>query len=805
MTITVDQAQPANWLTFADSAVHDGVIRLDAAEADNAVISISAADLRDKYPATGLVPVIESPLAALPLSHEIGARHTVTQVIPWQTTTTVRLPTAPSGPPSLWPLPNDLIARAGSDHSGSEFLLEQTTPQTGADARYTELGCYAWATLVSFTVRRVPGLAGTVEVFRANTADRQRIAQLLEYLRSIPEKPATGAFPPAPPGERPLLTLLWQLPPSPGLSPGLTSTPLVADRTFIVQTNLSTETHSGPRAARSSTAGQHFAAISDCERFLTLLWECSVVGGGGYWMQYRGEVPDSIFDQDGLARLSLLVQLSSQCGVAPDRHLFAFTNVAVVGDGVDPASVALAARAVNPPELRPVASVDPGQVGFTARFANPLADDTPQGRLRRLYGLLGFQLDPTTDFCGSVEGRAVSPKPADATDELGFLVASEAAEEVWDLTRIVDISRFAVRHAPAVPTAPPSVGNPYAGVTAGAQSRVSVWFQDVFGNRSGSLSQTPVPVRYTDPVIGVGAWPSTTLHYTVEPSGVLADLAVSVDLQAVTYQPGAADPGSAAADAATRDRDRLVPVYYQVTQPDVRAALLTSLQQDPGSEPTPLPVDVAVLGRYVIGAHALLGSLAMIASAPATDAATLDGLCTTYGVGFDELGTANAGTAISAMLDADELAVPVSAAFRNQDTIAGLCRRGRPLARPGTGAARRGQHRAAAQPVRRARHPAARGGGGARVAAGRGTRRGAALHPQDARDGQSGPPGAAHPGVRLRLQRCQGRGLVRPAGQRSDTGGRRVGVPGPRCPVRRRAGGVAERGEAGHVPCGRGP
>lgn len=493
MTITVDQAQPANWLTFADSAVHDGVIRLDAAEADNAVISISAADLRDKYPATGLVPVIESPLAALPLSHEIGARHTVTQVIPWQTTTTVRLPTAPSGPPSLWPLPNDLIARAGSDHSGSEFLLEQTTPQTGADARYTELGCYAWATLVSFTVRRVPGLAGTVEVFRANTADRQRIAQLLEYLRSIPEKPATGAFPPAPPGERPLLTLLWQLPPSPGISPGLTSTPLVADRTFIVQTNLSTETHSGPRAARSSTAGQHFAAISDCERFLTLLWECSVVGGGGYWMQYRGEVPDSIFDQDGLARLSLLVQLSSQCGVAPDRHLFAFTNVAVVGDGVDPASVALAARAVNPPELRPVASVDPGQVGFTARFANPLADDTPQGRLRRLYGLLGFQLDPTTDFCGSVEGRAVSPKPADATDELGFLVASEAAEEVWDLTRIVDISRFAVRHAPAVPTAPPSVGNPYAGVTAGAQSRVSVWFQDVFGNRSGSPSQTPCP------------------------------------------------------------------------------------------------------------------------------------------------------------------------------------------------------------------------------------------------------------------------------------------------------------------------
>ncbi|MGW0748135.1 hypothetical protein [Streptomyces sp. NPDC002587] len=672
VTITVDKAVPADWLTFAGSAVHDGVIRLDAAGADDAVISITAADLREKYPATGLVPVVESPLTALPLSHSIGARHDVTQMIPWRTTTTVQLPSEPSGPPSLWPLPNDLIASAGSDRSGSEFLLEQTTPHTGADARYTELGCYAWATLVPFTVRRVPGLAGTVEVLGADTADRQRIAQLLEYLRSVPEKAATGAFPPAPPGEHLLLTLLWQLPPSPGLSPGLTSAPLVADRTFIVQTNLSTETRSGP-AAESATAGRHFSAIADCERFLTLLWECSVVGGGGYWMQYRGDVPDSIFDQDGHARLSLLIQLSSQCGAAPDRHLFAFTNVAVVGDGVDPASVALAARAVNPPQLRPVASVEPGQVGFAARFANPQADDTPQGRLRRLYGLLGFQLDPTTEFRGSGEGRAVSPKPADGTDELGFLVASEAAEEVWDLTRIVDISRFAVRHAPALPTAPPPEGNPYAGITAGAESQVSVWFEDVFGNRSGSPDKRPLPVRYTDPVIGVGAWPSTTLRYTVEPSGVLADLAVDVDLQAVAYQPGAADPGSAAADAAMRDLDRLVPVYYQVAQPDVRAALLTSLQQEPGSDPTPLLVDVAVLGRYVVGAHALLGSLAKISSAPAADAATLDGLCTTYGVGFDELGAANADTAVGGMLDADELAVPVSAAFRNQDTIAGLC------------------------------------------------------------------------------------------------------------------------------------
>ncbi|MEU6237969.1 hypothetical protein ABZ885_33825, partial [Kitasatospora sp. NPDC047058] len=677
VTITVGKALPADWLTFADATVHDGVIRLGPAGADSAVISITAADLRDNYPATGLAPVVESPLAALPAAHAVGTRHAVTRMIPWRTTTPVHLPGDPSGPPSLWPLPADLTASAGSGRSSSGYLLEQTTPQTGADARYTELGSYAWATLLSFGVRRVPGLPGTAEVLGADAEDRQRVAQLLEYLASIPGRPATGDFPPAPPGERLLLTVLWQRPPSPGLGPGLTSTPLDTDRTFLVQTNLTTETGSGPGAA-SATAGRHFAAIADTERFLTLLWECSVVGGGGYWLQYRGEVPDSIFDQDGLARLSLLAQLSSQCGEDPDRHLYAFTNAAVVGDGVDPASVALAARAVNPPELRPAASLDPGQAGFTARFANPLADDTPQGLLRRLYGLLGFRLEATTGFRGSVESRAVSPKPADGTDDLGLLAADEAAEEVWDLTRIVDVSRFALHRAEAVPTAPPPDRDPYAGIAADAQARVSVWFQDVFGNRSGSPDQADVPVRYTDPVIGAGAWPSTTLRYTVEPAAETAEeaaeLTVAVDLQTVSYQPGAAEAGLSAAAAAQRDRDRLVPVYYQLARPDVRAALLTSLRQEPGSEPTPLPVDVAVLRRYVIGAHALLDSLAAITSAPAGDATTLDDLCTTYGVGYDELGAANADAAIDVILDADGLAVPVSAAFRNGDTVAGLCR-----------------------------------------------------------------------------------------------------------------------------------
>lgn len=682
ISVTKSQTEPAAWLTFADAAVVGGAVQVAADRADQAVITITGADLRDNYPATGLVPVVERPLAPLPLSHQVTTCYAVSQMIPWQTTTEVRLPVPPSGPPSLWPLTRDLIARAGTGGSASEFLLAQTTPRTGAtatstDVAFTELGSYAWATLISFGVRRIPGLPGTVEVLGADTTDRQLLAELLDYLGCVAGRPATGRYPAPPPGEHPLLTLLWQLPPSPGdsggsgQSRGLTSTPLDQQRTFLVQTNLSTETSSGGRAALA-TAGRHVAALADAERFLTLLWQCSVVGGGGYWMRYQGEVPESVFDQDGLARFSLLIQLSSQCGPRPDRRLYPFTNLAVVGDGVDPASVALSAHAANPPELHPVASVDPGQLGFTARFGNPGEDDTAQGLLRRLYGLLGFQLDRTDGFDGSVEGRAVSPKPLDDTDELRRLTASEAGEAVWDLTRVVDISRFALRRPPAVPTAPSPEGDPYAGIPAASGSQVSVRFQDVFGNRSGSPLRLPLPVRYTDPVIGVGGWPSTTLRYTLQPAGAEADLTVSVDLQTIAYQPGPAASGASAADTAARDRDRLVPVYYQLGQPDVTAALLTSLQQPAGAEPTPLPVDVTALRRHVIAAHALLGSLAAIGSAPAQGGTTLDAACTGHGVDYQDLGAANADTPVSDLLDTARLAVPVITAFRNQDTVAAL-------------------------------------------------------------------------------------------------------------------------------------
>lgn len=722
VTLTVTKGQDASWLTFAESVVvgpeHDepalgalqernpalgqrsspaGIIALGA-DADAAVLVVTEADLEKNYPQTSLKPGVVSPLAPLPLSHELGVRYPVSQVIPWQTTDQPVLPgPAPSagvGAPSLWPLSDELAAKAADGVSASRFLLEQAVPQGGPTAPVTELASYAWATLVRFSVRRIPGLPGMVEVLGADTTGRQRLADLIDYLGS-PVK-----------GESAQLKLLWSLPPTPGMSPGLTSVPLAGSGTFIVQTNLSTETRSRlltntGGAGEPPTAGRHFASIADAERFVTLLWECSVVGGGGYWLQTRiagggsDGVPDAVFDQDGLAQLALLVQLASQSTLDtaegwPVRNLRSFNSCAVVGDAVDPRTVSLSARPVDPSELAAAPTVDPGQAGFEVVLANPGQGDDLATVTAQLYSLLGYQLLATAGFAGSVEGKPVSPQAPNGHDDSGVAMLSQDDETLWSLRRVVDISRYALQRLPELPTAPPPDGDPYAGIASTAGTQAVLWLQDVYGNTSAKPTEgpglLPIPVRYTDPMLGASAWPSTTLSYAVEPSGALARVVVAVTLQAVAYQPAASDPGAVAAAKAERDRERFAAVYYQIMQPDVASSLRTSLQQRPGEDPVPLPVDIQTLRRYVIGSHALLGSIGAVtdARADATAAGTLDAVVEQYGVDFDTLAAANTDAVLAGLIGVSTVAVPVSAIFRTGDTVAALCTGLEPPVAPAT-------------------------------------------------------------------------------------------------------------------------
>ena len=267
---------------------------------DEITFSITDVDLCDNYPSPVLKQEFITPPAARPLFREVPVRHALQQQIVWQTTETIVIPnprnvtTPATGMPTLWPFSGDLM-RAEINYPAKAFALCNLDPQLGPSAEPQELTLYAWATIVDIRIRTIPGLPNTYEVFGADTAGRQLMLEVWKYLDQLTDA-AT-------------LHILYQQSVSAGQPNGLTSVPVTDDATYIIKTNLTTETQSGLQSNAAldtpPTFGDYYARLADSRRFLTLMWECSVVGGGGYWLQYTA------VGRRGIAAIDLLLRRHS--------------------------------------------------------------------------------------------------------------------------------------------------------------------------------------------------------------------------------------------------------------------------------------------------------------------------------------------------------------------------------------------------------------------------------------------------------------------------------------------------------------
>ena len=79
-------------------------------------------------------------------------------------------------------------------------------------------------------------------------------------------------------------------------------------------------------------SGPYFAPMSNALGFLTLLWEASVVGGSGYWLDMTDAegkgFDEAIWGTDGNAVITVVAVLESQSKANPERRLHSF-NTAV--------------------------------------------------------------------------------------------------------------------------------------------------------------------------------------------------------------------------------------------------------------------------------------------------------------------------------------------------------------------------------------------------------------------------------------------------------------------------------------------
>lgn len=492
-----DAALAARNPAIAQGRLQAGMI-LEIGSSPHLVVEVTEAMLA-QYPATTLTPVLLQPPQALQLWQDVPVRHGLPQRVLWQTAVRPNFAafggpnTGPViGMPSLWPFTPALAAIAARE-DGKGWQIYRTDPERGPDAPALPVNAFAWASMIDIRLSRIPGRPHTAELIGADPVGRQQLLLLWQYLKSAGDTDRASLF------------FGFQLSPAAGLAAGLASPASDPDKTYVVRTNLSTETRSGAEAhVLTSTvtdpatppAGPYFAPMSNALAFLTLLWEASVVGGGGYWLDVTDAAgngfDEAIWGQDGRAVVTLVSVLASQAKAVPDRQLHAFNTAALLSEPVDTSATALFVAAPDDRELVRRATVAPGNVGFTVDIATPPDDgDTPELRARRLYNLAGYRLVGTDVFAESNPGQPIAPHVDRNRDLRAMRMASATTAPVDDnhqtIAQVIPIHRYAKSTgAPSVTGLPPAALDPYAGIASGGGAptvaQVVLNFHDIFGN-----------------------------------------------------------------------------------------------------------------------------------------------------------------------------------------------------------------------------------------------------------------------------------------------------------------------------------
>ena len=501
LELTMAKGTGANWLQFAQSRISEAGERIDVLAARPTSSTASTRqprrgprtrpaaglghshrrrefgdghghgeDLADNYPSPTLAPKWTAP-ASRRSPFEAGRVH---RPIARQCAGAPRWRrccrcTAQRAQPGLWLLPGDLVATAGGGQSTHAFDLMQLANGGGANQSPQPIAAWAWATLVDVAVQRIPGAPDLVEVHGADTADRQRLAQFLMHLGILP---LNGERVPLDRDDVANLSLAWSLPPGPGDPQGLTTAAFDPAASFLVKTNLSTETHSGRSLAdargAAPTAGEYFASLGDVGRLLALLWECvswaaAAIGSG--WLIPRESRccrrVRSIGRPDGPdARSSARQPVPSATkppvrGAQPLPLQQRRRRRRRSGSG----SVSLYATAAGGAETQRQATVRAGETGFTLDLdrPTPLDSGTPELRAERLFSLLGYQLLGESRLPLSGEGQPLAPQVKRGPD-------GKPIDNVWNLLRVVPVRRFYPSRLADISGLPPPDGDPYAGV-----------------------------------------------------------------------------------------------------------------------------------------------------------------------------------------------------------------------------------------------------------------------------------------------------------------------------------------------------
>jgi hypothetical protein len=697
--LSVDVTAQATWITLLDSSTVDearaaapaalnralaagrslplGAVALDA-ETDVLSFSYTNAQVQDAVPATGLAWDPQSGPAAIEVKGEAPVTYGLAQLVPLQTAIALPVPgfDVNQNTLSVHPFPDTLSTRA---QAGSETPYITYASATDTAVR-TQVDKCTFATLISFTVRRIAEAPGVYQLGSASIEQMSLLLELVTYLVD-PDTPA---------GTVAKVTL-----PPPVAAADPNGIAVIDGNGWLIKSSLSTETVAPDAlAAGDDPAPLCYADLADPAAFALLLWEGSSVGGIGYCFGVEGGLSDGAFDASDQATLELLVIAGAQQATAPaGRTLLPFnTSLIAVDQGIAEGATlfAQAGTTSDPTEFATQALVPAGSTGFVLTLTRPETDAGEDG-LREQFSLLTATAAASADcpYVIPASGLPGSPQASDgvkvpmwqrvAARQLGAADDPDP-QPYWDYQTVLPIYRFGpASAAPLVAGLPVPDEDPYRGLgtaTTAPQVDFSLGFGDVLGNRTADDDDyaLDVPVGYSDTLNGPTAWPAVSSYYGVAGSGETITLSVTLAAKAQALMPSTRQRGDALVEAAGRQRDQYATIYYQYIQPGLTVSIATTLQTGAAPAVTGIAGFVAFAG----GAYAAAAG-ATLYGAVTAGGATLGQIVSDYGVGWDALAEVNAAVPVAAIFgDGVAVTMPAYAVMASGDTAQSIASAPRP-------------------------------------------------------------------------------------------------------------------------------
>jgi LysM repeat protein len=573
--------------------------------------------LDDYAPSTTFDPEIVSGPSVLSIKQSNDVTYRLYRNVHWQAGSAIAyaggVAAPPAGEPTLWAFSDTLLARVAALGSGTTpFALNTAsgdpavTPVTGA------VGSYDWGAVVNVFVRQIAApnvdapLPNTYELAGSDEAGKAVLLALLDYLTG------TGS------SDTAKLYLVYPPNADSNNSNGIASGSVDVSRTFLIRTNLSTITTSGPTTFLAPKPDLYDATIASAADFIQLLWEGSVTASGGYLLGYADTggkgLPKEVFAATPLGALQLVVILAAQSAATnPDRKLYAFNNCAIVGDNIDASRQTVFVSVADPAKVEQTeaASIPPGNVGFALTRTNPAATtDAAEQRTQQLYSLLAGHVLPGGGFSAGNEGLPASPVVPDSGDTA-----------IWSYSQVLSLTQLTTPTLPTSAFLPGATADPYAGIAPGANATLTFAFHDLYGN--DTTATTPpanlsAPVGYYDDVIGLAAWPGITTSYILGGTTAAPALVLSASLQASNYVPGSGTSFAAAQQSAAAHLVRYEAIYYQVWQSGLHLTLTTSLVDPPDAAATVFPLDLIPFAKFASASYIFIGTAQLVVPSTVT-------------------------------------------------------------------------------------------------------------------------------------------------------------------------------------------